>query len=70
MAAIYTTKQGETVDLACWKHYGRTKDVTELVLASNPGLADLGPVLPMGTKIIMPAVDTRPVARPLVNLWD
>lgn len=70
MTTIYTTRQGETVDLACQAFYGRTADVTEAVLGANPGLAELGPVLPLGTKIIMPVIDARPKARPLVKLYD
>lgn len=70
MAKLYTTKQGETVDLACWKHYGRTAGVTEAVLAANAGLADLGAILPMGTIISMPDVEKKPSAQPLVSLWD
>ena len=42
MPQIYTTKQGETVDLVCSKFYGRTRDATEAVLNANPGVAALG----------------------------
>jgi len=66
----YTMKQGETVDLACLSHYGRTRDVTEAVLDANPGLAALGPILPMGTTIVMPTIDTTSQATQLVSLWD
>jgi len=66
---IYVTRQGETVDLACNRHYGRTKDVTELVLDANVGLAALGPVLPFGTVIVMPPAPAR-AARPLVKLYE
>lgn len=69
MPDIYTTRQGETVDLACSRHYGRTKDVTEAVLAANTGLAALGPILPMGTQIIMPPPPPRS-ERPLVKLYE
>lgn len=62
--------QGDTVDLICQRHLGRTGGITEAVLDANPGLAALGPVLPMGTPIILP--DTAPVAAPsdLLQLWD
>lgn len=66
----YTTKQGETVDLACLAFYGRTRDVVEQVLSANPGLASLGAVLPMGTTILMPDAPTASRARPLVSLWE
>lgn len=70
MPTTYRTRQGETVDLACWRHYGRTAEVTERVLDANPGLAAKGPILPLGTEIVMPAVAQRARARPLTKLWD
>ncbi|WP_234186401.1 tail protein X [Shinella sp. NM-101] len=69
MPTTYITKQGETIDLACYRHYGRTADVTELVLAANPALAASDAVLPMGTRILMPDAPPSPAARPLVSLW-
>lgn len=70
MATKYTTKQGQTVDLVCLDHYGLTATVTELVLDANPGLAELGPILPIGTVVVMPIVETKPKARELVKLWE
>lgn len=69
MSNIYTTRQGETVDLACLAHYGRTAKVVEAVIEANPGLAALGVVLPIGTKIVMPIIATS-TERRLVSLWD
>jgi phage tail protein X len=66
---IYVTRSGETVDAACQRFYGRTRQVTEAVLAANPGLAALGSVLPLGTEIVMPAAPT-PAARKLVSLYE
>lgn len=70
MTNTYITRQGETVDIACWKHYGQTSVVTEAVLEANAGLADLGAILPMGTLILMPVVETRAAASCLVGLWE
>lgn len=70
MTKTYITDQDETVDLACWKHYGRTAEVTEAVLEANAGLADLGAILPIGTVILMPVIETKKAARPLVGLWE
>ena len=71
--AIYITKDGDVVDLICYRHYGRTADVTEAVLAANPGLAELGPVLDAGIEITLPDFGT-PEAKPAeietVRLWD
>lgn len=41
--------QGDTLDAICVRYYGRTEGVVEAVLAANPGLAELGAVLPHGT---------------------
>lgn len=63
-------QQGDTVDAICWRYYGRTAGVVEQVLDVNPGLADLGAVLPMGTAITLPEVATQAPQRQVVNLWD
>lgn len=61
--------QGDTVDVICQRIYGRTAGVTEAVLEANPGLADLGAVLPHGTEIELPDTPPQPaIAR--VQLWD
>lgn len=70
MSATYTTRQGETVDIVCHRHYGRTSGVTESVLDANPGLAARGPILPMGTTIVLPRLEDKLNTRPLVSLWD
>jgi phage tail protein X len=62
--------QGDTLDAICWRYYGRTAGVVEQVLEANPGLASLGPVLPMGTLVRMPAVAAQAAQRDVVNLWD
>lgn len=67
-----TAMQGDTVDLICHRHYGRTAGVTEAVYAANPGLADIGAELPLGTPVTLPDLPTQQTAtvQPLVNLWD
>lgn len=65
----YTTKAGETVDLACHRYYGRTAQVSEAVLAANRGVAALGPILPVGTVLLMPPAPVSK-ARPLVKLYE
>ncbi len=61
--------QGDTVDRICQRVYGRTAGVTEQVLIANPGLADRGPILPMGTLITLP--EQAPQAEsPMLQLWD
>ena len=63
--------EGDTLDLICWRELGRTAGVVEAALEANPGLAYLGPILPMGTAVEMPElaiveVETRDIAQ----LWD
>ncbi|NBN62772.1 tail protein X [Pannonibacter tanglangensis] len=70
MDKIHVTGQGETVDAICWRHYGRTAEVTEAVLAANPGLSGLGPVLPFGTWVTLPAISRRAQLPQLANLWN
>lgn len=69
MGAVVYAQQGDTVDLICHRHYGRTAGVTEQVLDANRGLADLGTVLPMGTRVELPEQPVQTVKK-LINLWD
>lgn len=66
-----TARQGDTLDLLCWRHLGTTTAVVEQAYDLNPGLADAGPVLAEGQIVILP--DAPAAAAPLretVNLWD
>lgn len=60
--------QGDTVDLLCWRHLGRTGATTEATLAANPGLAAHGPHLPTGLQVVLVAPPPR--TRAVVQLWD
>lgn len=62
-------QQGDTLDALCWRTYGRTAGVVEAVLAANPGIADLGPVLPHGTRVQLPDQPAAAEYRQQVNLW-
>jgi len=64
------SRQGDTVDLIAWRHYGATAGTTEALLDHNPGLADLGPILPIGTWLNLPPAPAATVRRPAVSLWD
>lgn len=61
--------QGDTLDAICARHYGRTEGVVEAVLQVNPGLSELGVILPHGTAIELPETDSAPKTE-TVNLWD
>jgi phage tail protein X len=63
-------QQGDTVDALCWRHYGRTDGTVEAVLEANAGLADLGLVVPVGTVVYLPDIDTVESTAPLLQLFD
>lgn len=69
MSNTYISKMGETVDMICFKYYGKTSVVTELVLDHNPGIS-LNVVLPLGTVVILPDYVEDTVSINLVNLWE
>lgn len=62
--------QGDTIDLMCWRYYGRTDGTVEAVLEANANLADRGLVLPLGTIVDMPDVATVDRTAPLLQLFD
>lgn len=56
-----------------WRKYRRPiPGLVEQVLNLNPGLAQLGPYLPLGTVVILPVLQeaARPVEREVIQLWD
>jgi len=62
-------QQGDTVAWRCWRSYGRTEAVLDQVLLANPGLADVGVMLPHGYAVEMPEI-TDATVRETVQLWD
>lgn len=66
-----TARQGDTLDLLCWRHLGATSGVVERAYELNRDLANAGPVLAEGAAVVLP--DALPAAakvRETVNLWD
>lgn len=61
--------QNETLDELCYRTLGRTAGVTEQVLELNPGLADLGPLLPEGTQVRLPEAAPATKRIDTVQLW-
>jgi phage tail protein X len=64
-----TAEQGDTVDLLCWRYYGRTESVMEQVYAANVGLAAQGAILPHGYAVELPDISLSAVSE-TVSLWD
>lgn len=62
------TRQGDMVDLICWRIYGTTT-MAEAVYQANPGLAARGPMLPAGIPVTLPVKEER-AERATINLWD
>lgn len=54
---VYYSKQGDTLDLICHHYYGRQSGALEQVLVHNPNLARLDVLLPVGTRIVLPAIE-------------
>jgi len=71
-STLYKTGQGEMLDAICAGFYGESvAQAVETVLAANPGLADLGPVLPQATPISLPVIAPSPAnVLATVSLWD
>jgi phage tail protein X len=69
MSRQYRTVEGDTVDLVAYKFYGTQPGATEAILNANNGLASLGPILPLGTVVIVPDIDVQVSEEP-VQLWD
>lgn len=70
---VVIAHQGDTVDALCLRHLGTTAGgVVETTLDINPGLAALGPVLPMGTPVTLatPSTTTPTTTSNTVSLWD
>lgn len=67
---VTTSLPDETVDALVYRATGAASPTVEAVLDANPGLAALGPVLPAGTRVLIPANQPKAGAAPLVQLWD
>lgn len=71
MAETITARQGDTLDLLLHRDCGLGPEALDTVLAANPGLAALGPVLPVGTPVLVPdAAIAAPATVNLLQLWD
>ena len=66
----YTSRDGDVIDAVCRAFYGREAGAVEAVLEANPGLAELGPVLPAGTKVTLPDLPRPLETIETVKLWD
>lgn len=58
----------EPLDALLWRAAGAV--AVEPVLLANPGLAELGPFLPEGRAVLIPAAALAPPTPALLELWD
>lgn len=61
-------KDNETLDLICYRHYGR-EDVVPEVLKANPHLAYLPPYLTAGLAVNLPDIEL-PRVDDIIRLWS
>lgn len=66
---VYSTADGDMVDLIAFKFYGHHEGTMELVLDANKGLAEKGLILSAGQEVILPPEPDRKVHR-ITPLWD
>lgn len=68
--SLLHARQGDTLEGLIWRERRLDAGALGGVLEANRGLADLGPVLPIGTPVALPAVAPIAAALPLIQLWD
>ena len=69
MSDIYTTRQFDMIDEICHRWYGGTVGTVEAVMAANPALSELLPILPEGVNIFMPDLPDPSEAVSLLRIW-
>jgi phage tail protein X len=69
MSQLYVTRQFDELDDICWRFYGRTQQTVEAVLAANPNLSELLPILPEGITIELPDLQ-QPETTETLRIWD
>lgn len=71
MARTLHARQGDTLDALLARDLALGSEAIGIVLAANRGIAALGPVLPLGTPVVVPDdAIAAPVKVAVVNLWD
>ena len=62
---------GDSVNLLLYRETGRSDDAAEEALWKlNPTLAEYGPVLPAGIRLVLPELDSKPAASKALTAWD
>jgi phage tail protein X len=66
---IAVAHDDEPLDALVWRSVGASAAGVEQVLEANPGLAELGPFLPAGTRVTIPAQALVTTQSELIQLW-
>lgn len=71
MSKVTVTSEGWTVDRVTWERLNTpAPEPVEETLRLNPGLAALGPALPVGATFTIPALSSTTPVRTIIRLWD
>lgn len=63
-------QQNDTLDLICYRVFGKTKGILERVLELNQNMTRLGEIIPIGTEVNLPERVTEVQEKTMINLWD
>jgi phage tail protein X len=69
MSVEYITRDRDYLDLICTNHYGYCRGAMEIVLQTNPWLANYNGYLPAGLRIVLPDIETKPTQN-VVRIWS
>lgn len=69
-SVVYTTIEGDMLDMICFKHYGYENGSVEAVYAANRELAEQGTAFANGLQIVLPYIAQQKQERRIVTLWD
>ncbi len=68
---VYRASQNQRIDQICREVYGTEQDgVVDTVYAANPEILALGPVLPLGTLVMLPIIERKVREYKIIQLWD
>lgn len=65
---LVQTRQGDTIDMICQRYFGKTRDITEQVLAMNPSASSIV-IFKAGDSLKLPITNTRTTSQ-VISLWD
>lgn len=68
--ADYRTKDGDMLDAICYRYYGRSSGVVELVLEANQNLSRQAEQLPSGLMITLPDLPVQTNDITPLRLWQ